>query len=131
MLAVGATVFDAGLEGGIRHVAFAAHWDGAAWTQITDFTFLDPGEYYSSSNFYGVTTVASDFGWVVGEASGDAWLFHWDGMSLNEVLAPDLPWYNTLYAVDALGTEIAWAAGRYAIEGENGTKTLTERYSAP
>jgi len=33
--------------------------------------------------------------------------------------------------VDALGTEIAWAAGRYAIEGENGTKTLTERYSAP
>src|SRR5437773_2525406 len=71
LLAVGATVFDAGLEGGIRHVAFAAHWDGAAWTQITDFTFLDPGEYYSSSNFYGVTTVASDFGWVVGEASGE------------------------------------------------------------
>lgn len=131
MLAVGATVFDAGFDGGIRHVAFAAHWDGAAWTQITDFTFLDPGEYYSSTNFYGVSVVASDFAWVVGEASGDAWLFHWDGMSLNEVPAPDLPWYNTLYAVDALGTEIAWAAGRYAIEGENGTKTLTERYSAP
>src|SRR5438093_102720 len=129
MLAVGATVFDAGFERGIRHVAFAAHWDGATWTQITDFTFVDPGEYYSSTNFYGVSMVASDFGWVVGEASGDAWLFHWDGTSLNEVAASDLPWYNTLYAVDALSRDVAWAAGRYAIEGLSGTKTLTEMYS--
>jgi len=131
MLAVGATVFDAGFEGGIRHVAFAAHWDGATWTQITDFTFVDPGEYYSSTNFYGVSMVASDFGWVVGEASGDAWLFHWDGTSLNEVAASDLPWYNTLYAVDALSRDVAWATGRYAIEGLSGTKTLTEMYSVP
>src|SRR5438093_321938 len=129
MLAVGATVFDAGFEGGIRHVAFAAHWDGATWTQITDFTFVDPGEYYSSTNFYGVSMVASDFGWVVGEASGDAWLFHWDGTSLNEVAASELPWYNTLYAVDALSRDVAWAAGRYAIEVLSGTKPLTEMYS--
>jgi len=131
VLAVGASVYPAGFEGGIRHLAFAAHWDGSAWTAISNISVLEPDEYYSSTNFYGVSAVASDFGWVVGEASGDAWLFHWDGTSLNEVPAPDLPWYNTLYAVDALGTDIAWAAGRYAIEGESGTKTLTEVYSVP
>jgi hypothetical protein len=131
VLAVGASVYPAGLEGGIRHFAFAAHWDGAAWTAISDVRVLEPDEYYDSTNFYGVSAVASDFGWVVGEASGGAWLFHWDGTSLTEVPAPDLPWYNTLYAVDALATDIAWAAGRYAIEGESGTKTLTEVYSVP
>ena len=97
----------------------------------SNISVLEPDEYYSSTNFYGVSAVARDFAWIVGEASGDAWLFHWDGTSLNEVPAPDLPWYNILYAVDALGTDIAWAAGRYAIEGESGTKTLTEVYSVP
>ena len=114
-----------------RLSAFAAHWDGAVWTQITDITVLDPDEYYYSTNFYGVSAVASDFAWVVGEASGDAWLFHWDGTSLKELPAPDLPWYDTLYAVDALTMDLAWAAGRFAIEGESGTKTLTEVYSVP
>ncbi|HEV8595235.1 MAG TPA: hypothetical protein VGR51_06865 [Thermoplasmata archaeon] len=131
VLAVGASVYPAGLEGGIRHLAFAARWDGTAWTQITDIALLDSGEYYSSSNFYGVSAVANDFAWVVGDASGDAWLFHWDGTSLREVPAPDLPWYNSLYAVDALSPDLAWAVGRYAIEGEPGTNTLTERYSVP
>lgn len=131
ILAVGASVFDAGMHGGIRHYAYAAHWDGTTWSWISDYTVLDPSEYYYSNNFYGVSMAANDFGWVVGEADGDAWLFHWNGTSLNEVHAADRPWYNTLYAVDALTTELAWAAGRFAIEGESGTKTLTETYSAP
>jgi len=131
VLAVGASIYPAGFEGGIRHFAFAAHWDGAAWTAITDISVLEPDEYYYSTNFYGVSAVASDFAWVVGEASGDAWLFHWDGTSLKELPAPDLPWYDTLYAVDALTMDLAWAAGRFAIEGESGTKTLTEVYSVP
>lgn len=131
LLAVGASVFSAGFEGGIRHIAFASRWNGTAWTPITDFTFLDPDEYYSTTNFYGVSAVASDFAWVVGDAQGDAWLFHWNGTSLNEVQAPDLPWYSALYAVDSLGIDAAWAAGRFAIEGESGTKTLTEIYSEP
>lgn len=131
VLAVGASVYPAGFEGGIRHLAFAAHWDGAEWTPITDVSVLEPDEYYYSTNFYGVSAVANDFAWVVGEASGDAWLFHWDGTSLTEVPAPKLPWYNTLYAVDTLATDIAWVVGRFAIEGESGTKTLTEVYSVP
>ena len=131
VLAVGASVFDAGLEGGVRHVAFAARWDGIAWTQITDIRVLEPRYFATSSNFYGVSAVAGDLAWVVGEVTGDAWVFHWDGTSLNEVRAPDLPWYNTLYAVDARTTDDAWAVGRFAIEGDPGTKTLTERYSVP
>jgi len=131
VLAVGATAIPAGFEGGVNHRAFAARWDGTAWSQITDITFLHSPYLSTSSNFYGVSAVARDFAWVVGEDTGDAWIFRWDGTSLNEVQAPDLPWYNTLYAVDALSTDNAWAVGRFAIEGDPGAKTLTERYSVP
>jgi hypothetical protein len=131
VLAVGASVYPAGLHGGIRHIAFAARWDGATWTHITNISVLDYHDYAYSSNYHGVSMVADDSAWVVGEISGDAWVFHWDGTSLNEVHAPDLPWINALYAVDALTTDLAWAVGRFAIEGESGTKTLAEVYSVP
>ena len=131
VLAVGATVVPAGFEGGTRNWAFAAHWDGTAWTQILDINRIDSSEYSYSTNFYGVSAVAHDFAWVVGEDTGDALIYRWNGTALNEVPAPALPWYNTLYAVDALPTDSAWAVGRYAIEGVSGTKTLTERYPVP
>lgn len=131
VLAVGATVFPAGFEGGIRNFAFAARWDGTAWSRITEITYLYPNYYAYSSNFYGVSAAASNFAWVVGDQDGESWAFHWDGRSLDQVHAPDLPWVSALYAVDALTADDAWAVGLFAIEGDPGTKSLTERYSIP
>ena len=76
------------------------HWDGKAWTVIPN-----PSRW----TLYGVTALASNDVWAVGEQS----ILHWNGTSWSSVSFPLPPngAYPILKGVSAFSANDIWAAG--------------------
>lgn len=94
------------------------HWDGKSWSVIAS---VNAGS--GNNGLSGITAVAPNDIWAVGETSLKTLVEHWNGSSWAIVASPNpSPTYNSLYAITALAPNVLWAVGR------NGNDTLTERW---
>jgi hypothetical protein len=85
-----------GQEGG----ALTMHWDGTRWTVIPN-----PSRW----TLYGVTAIAANNVWAVGEQS----ILHWNGASWSSVAFPPPPGdsYQILTGISAVSANDIWAVG--------------------
>jgi hypothetical protein len=98
-----------------------AHWNGAAWATVPSPT---PGSFASLA---GVAATSTTNAWAVGlatasplgsaNASQQALILHWDGVSWTQVAAPTVGSAADLRAVAATSTNNAWAVGSYTASG--------------
>jgi hypothetical protein len=98
------------------------HWDGSGWSIVPS-----PNNGRSANFLYGVSAVASDDVWAVGEgastniSTGRTLAMHWDGARWRLVPTPNVgSAANQLYAVTAVAPDDVWAVG----ESPQGALTL-------
>ncbi len=96
---------------------FMMRFDGVSWSEST---VPDPGKTYAE--FQGVSGTGADDIWAVGYAGGpgpyEAIIFHYDGKVWSEVGDVPQPSSNpTLYDVEAIGPDLAWAVGDRFVTG--------------
>lgn len=92
------------------------HWDGEAWSIIPN----PPG--VEQSQMYGVTEVAPDEVWIVGQTwvvSDRAYILHWNGTSLQAVAPVNPGSYVALYDVAAVAPNNVWAVGSFSPNGHD------------
>jgi hypothetical protein len=93
----------------------AEHWDGSRWTRDTSLPGLE---------FYGVSALAPDDAWAVGNGYGPQLILHWDGQGWTTVPTPS-PGAGQLSAIDASSPTDLWAVGGYS-DGASSQRTLVE-----
>ncbi|MEO8477523.1 MAG: hypothetical protein ABI572_10815 [Actinomycetota bacterium] len=102
----------------------ALHFDGTAWRKVNT-----PNPASSGNDLDGVTTVASDDVWAVGqridgEDPGRNLILHFDGTAWAEVAAPDPGVPNRLYDVDGSSATDLWSVGQARLAGIPSTQAL-------
>lgn len=90
-----------------RSVPVTMHWDGVKWRNV------DP-PVLENEFLRGVSGTAPDDVWAVGVSAPEAHTLtlHWDGSGWSVVPSPNVKAIgNTLWAVDAVAPDRAWAVG--------------------
>jgi hypothetical protein len=88
-------------------VAMAQHWDGSAWSVVTT-----PNVGTGANTLYGVTALATDDVWAVGESKRGALVLHYDGSVWSVVPgAEGVGSDSTLYSLAAASPNDVWAVG--------------------
>ncbi|HMA37031.1 MAG TPA: S-layer homology domain-containing protein [Chloroflexia bacterium] len=87
------------------------HWDGSAWTVVAS----PNGGTGVANRLYGVTALAANDVWAVGDYAGTAGqqtlILHWDGSAWTAIASPNPGTTNSLYAVTAVAANDLWAVG--------------------
>jgi hypothetical protein len=116
----------------LRDVPLAARWTGTQWVQVSS---PDPGGSEQSTDLIGVAATPAGGAWAVGYY-GDArntqqtLTERWTGTSFARVASPDVggaTGNNTLHAVTAPTTGLAWAVGDHYAGSHS--QTLILRWS--
>ncbi len=97
------------------------HYDGDSWKLS-----FGVNDYFST--LYGVTAVATDDAWQVGDLGGLALIGHWDGNTWDPFPSPEIG--GRLHATSAIDSCDVWAVGQYFVP-TLGNQTLSEHYTAP
>ena len=114
--------------------AFALHYNGTAWsvTILPQPAVTGP----SSPILHGVTTVASNNVWAVGNKGGTGgWVTlvaHWNGSAWTTVTSPNAANNNFLRGVSATSATDIWAVGSSINDPNNGVSvshTLIEHWN--
>lgn len=107
----------------------AEHWDGTSWRAVPV-----PATPTGSGTLEGVSAVARDDVWAVGDSSGMGPVIrHWDGRAWR-VVAPapppgnEHPGADRLYDINAVARDHAWAVGLFSDWDNPGPRTLIERW---
>jgi hypothetical protein len=98
---------------------YVAHWDGTRWQTVPSPTAPCTGD----DNLSGVSALAANSVWIVGNDQCDQLVEHWDGLHLRLVQLPKQLRGNFIGAadVDAPSATNVWAVG-HGIERWNGTR---------
>lgn len=104
---------------GYRYAPLTYHWDGSRWNWVPNAGALD-------ENLFGVTAIAPNDVWVVGDNGQTQ---HWNGADWSRVAAPYPGLGGRFNGVAAASTSDVWAVGSFS-DG-NQWLTWTERYTVP
>ena len=105
------------------------HWDGNQWSVVSS-----PNPGAERNDLFGVTAVASNDIWAVGEQLGATGTFqtlteHWNGTTWSVISSQNVgSGENSLHAVSATSTQDVWAVGSYR-DGNNLYHTLIEHWN--
>jgi hypothetical protein len=101
-------------DGGIGKTLIE-HWDGESWQVVASPT--DPGQY---TELLGVSAIAPNDAWAVGQVGAGTFSVHWDGTEWTTVSTPTPGGYASLKSVSGVASDDVWAVG----DGIEGTLTL-------
>jgi hypothetical protein len=100
--------------------SLAQHWDGTQWNLIAS-----PQD---ENHFLDVAAVAADNVWAVGRRHNASLIAHWDGAAWSIIAHPLAGSYNRLNTIIALSAGDIWAAGEYAPNNGDPTRTLVQHW---
>jgi hypothetical protein len=110
-----------------RYATLLMHWDGAAWMVAPS-----PNVGTKANRIRGVSAVAFDDVWAVGDSQTRSLMEHWDGATWSVVDHPATGTYSTLWGVSAAQGGDVWAVGYsrsssvqpLILRGDGGSLTL-------
>jgi hypothetical protein len=118
-----------GVDLGANPAALLEHWDGTSWSIVPG---PDPG---TDPGTTAVAAISPDLAWAVGGQGGGHYGPHqtlaerWDGSAWT-VVASESPGdlSDVAFAVTTVSPHIAWMAGSYMNQNENGEFPLIEEF---
>ncbi len=109
------------LESGSTYVkTFTIHWNGMAWSQVPSTSIGT-----QDNALIGVTAVAPDAVWAVGQQGNQGLVLFWDGTTWASINSPNPDPRVLIYDATALTADDMWAVGVYGGDSGSMERTFT------